>query len=288
MKSTHEALTLGTNKVPWPRNTDGKEWSCAVYNWPVTFGRKPLPKVVKLVHERHWAEYAGPWSRVGLVDAVYNSPAFATRILSDADLCSRSARAGRNPMVWQFRERAFLRAWDRLNNGPTDDIGGLFLSMLCNEVLESDFNVAGHLHIAERVASELVAWLGSPTGFALLKMAHRHTGTSLLATWDMFNNGAASSANPLLTRLLSDETKESAGENLSAASGWRTAQTMAASLVGWLDTTGGSVFVDTVLAEAEAEAKAMTADIRKHRLLLQSVGEIPLPSEYERSLIKEE
>jgi hypothetical protein len=279
---------LGTKKTPWARTTDGKAWSCAVYNWPVTFGQKPLPKLIKRVRARHWAGYEGPWSRAGLVDAVYNGPAFASRILSDNDLCSRSARAGRNPLTWQFRERAFMRAWDRLNNGPTDDIGGLFMSMLCNEMLEIDLNAAGHLYIAERAASEMVAWLGSPTGFALLKAGHRHTGAPLLFTWDMYNNGAANSANPLLMRLLSDETKEAAEENLSAAAGWRTAEIMAASLIGWLDTPAGYKFVDTIIAEADAEAKAMTAEIRKHRLLLQSVGEIPSPSEYERGLIKEE
>jgi hypothetical protein len=220
--------------------------------------------------------------------AVYNRPAFTRRILGDEELVNRSARAGRNPLTWQFRERAFLREWDRRNNGPTDDIGGLFMRMLSNEVLACELAVASNLYVAERVASEMVSWLGSPTGTALVNQGAHATKQPLLATWDFYNNGVANAANPLLIRLLSDETKEEIEKLKPAGSGWKIAEIMAASLMDWLDTEDGGKFVAEVLAEADAEAQRVTPEIRKLRLLLQSVGEIPQPSEYEKKLIKKE
>lgn len=284
----YEELMLGTDKVSWPRKTGDKAWVNVIYNSPITFGEKPSGKLIKLISTRNWAEYEGPWSRVGLARAVYNRPAFARRILSDEELINRSARAGRSPLTWQFRERAFLREWDRRNNGPTDDIGGLFMLMFSNELLACELHVASRLYIAERVASEMVSWLGSPTGTALINSGQHVTGKPLLAMWDFYNNGAANAANPLLIRLLSDDTKEEIEEHVSQASGWKIAEVMAASLLAWLDTEAGGKFVTEVLAEADAEAQRSTPEIRKLRLLLQSVGEIPQPSDYEKDLIKKE
>ena len=285
MSQAYASLSLGTDSVPWARMTGTKKWPKTIYNASVTFGGKPSDKLVKLVRNRRWAEYEGPWSRVGFVNAIYNAPAFPCRVLGDEEFVNHSARASRDPLLWKLMERSFLRAWDRRNNSP-EDVGGLFLSMFCNEMLALDLNVAAHLHLAERVSSELVSWLGSLTGASLLR--YRVEGQSLLATWDFFNNGAANSDNPLLIRLLSDETRKAIEEVLYPESGWRTVEMMAASLVGWLDTPAGAAFVTEVTAEAGRDAKALTPVIRKHRLLLQSVGEISSPGEYERALIKED
>lgn len=284
----YEQLMLGKDNVLWTRKTGSKAWANVIYNSPITFGDRPTPKLVKMIFTKRWADYSGPWSRVGLENAVYNKPAFPKRILTDEELVNRSARAGRNPLIWQFRERAFLREWDRRNNGPTDDIGGLFMSMLSNEALACGLQSAGQLYIAERVSAELVSWLGSPTGMALVNQGWHVSKQPLLAAWDFHNNGAANVANPLLIRLLSDETKDAIGEHISQASGWKTAEVMAASIMGWLDTEAGGKFVTEVLAEADAEAQRAIPEIRKLRLLLQSVGEIPQPSEYEKGLIKQE
>jgi len=288
MRQTYEQLTLGTCDVNWSRKTGDKAWVNVIYNSPITFGEKPSRKLVKMISTRRWAEYEGPWSRVGLERAVYNRPAFTRRILSDEELVNRSARAGRNPLIWQFRERAFLRAWDLQNNGSTRDIGGLFMLMLSDELLARDLCFASKLLIAERVASEMVSWLGSPTGTALVNNGRQQTGEPLLATWDFYNNGVANAANPLLVRLLSDETKEKIEDQTPLADGWTIAEIMAASLIAWLDTEVGRQFVIKVMAEADSEAKHFTPEIRKLRLLLQSVGEIPQPSEYEKGLIKKE
>ncbi len=288
MKQVYEQLMLGKDNVGWPRKTGDKAWVNVIYNSPITFEEKPSAKLVKMISTRRWAEYEGPWSRVGLERAVYNRPAFTRRILSDEELVNRSARAGRNPLIWQFRERAFLRAWDLQNNGSTRDIGGLFMLMLSNEILACELHVSHNLFIAERVASEMVSWLGSPTGTALVNQGWHATKRPLLATWDFYNNGVANAANPLLIRLLSDETKEEIEEHVSQANGWKIAEIMAASLMAWLDMEVGGQFVTKVLEEADAEAKRSTPEIRKLRLLLQSVGEIPQPSDYEKGLIKKE
>jgi hypothetical protein len=289
VKQVYEQLMLGKDNVGWTRKTGDKAWVNVIYNSPITFGEKPSPKLIKLISTRQgWAEYEGPWSRVGLKRAVYNRPAFPQRILSDEELINRSARAGRNPLIWQFRERAFLRAWDLQNNGSTRDTGGLFMSMLSNEVLACELHISHNLFIAERVASELVSWLGSPTGTALINQGRRVARQPLLAAWDFYNNGAANAANPLLVRLLSDETKEEIEEHISQANGWKIAEIMAASLMAWLDTEVGGQFVTKVLAEVEAEVKRSIPEIHKLRLLFQSVGEIPQPSDYEKGLIKKD
>jgi hypothetical protein len=292
VKQVYEQLMLGKDNVGWPRKTGDKAWVNVIYNSPITFGEKPSPKLIKLISTRRWAEYEGPWSRVRLKRAVYNRPAFPQRILSDEELINRSARAGRSPLIWQFRERAFLRAWDLQNNGSTRDIGGLFMSILSNEVLACELHVSHNLFIAERVASEIVSWLGSPTGTALINQGRRATQQPLLAAWDFYNNSVANAANPLLVRLLSDETKEEIEEYISQlfiqTNGWRIAEIMAASLMAWLDTEVGGKFVTEVLAEADAEAQRARPEIHKLRLLFQSVGEIPQPSDYEKGLIKKE
>jgi len=276
----YEFLTLATTAVAWPRSTNGKPWGDCVYNAPVTFGNKPDAWLVKRVAAGKLARFKGPWSRAGFRNCVYNTPAFPARILSDEDLITRSSRAGRNPLIWQFRERAFLRAWDLLNNfvAPKEM---LFLRMLSNEMLSYGMESIG-LEVAQRVAAELSSWLGSPTGMYMFQASRQNGRTdSILSVWDFYNNGAANASNPLLIRLLSNSTKD----RISDTNNWMFAEIMAANFIGWLDTDAGRKFVADATAEADKEAQAEVPTIRKNRLLLQTVGELPPPTDYERKQI---
>lgn len=273
----HMKWGLATDEVPWSRRTGDATWASYVYNWPITFTRKS-PYLAEKVKEFHLATYEGPWSREGLTDHVYNGPAFESRILSDDEIINRSARTGRNPLVWQYTERAFARYWDQTNNSTN---GALFLSMLCDEIQEILEVDVDRLPLAQRVASEMFSWLGSPTGIQFAVMTEARSIPEVLEYWDSYNNFASNAYNPLLARLLSGDTKKRIKHKPDA----RVVEITAASVIVWL-VVRGALLVQEIASKAQEEASKTQEDVKKFRLLMQSSGELPPPSEYEKLMIE--